>query len=803
MGSFGALGVSSSWLIDRLWARVQSGQSGQDLVEGPGIESWANSICRLCPGGCGIMVRSVDGLPVGIRGNPASPVNRGGLCPAGYAGLQLLYNPDRIQGPMRRSGPPESQKWEAVSWEEAWKMIGKKLVSLRSEGMAHHLAFLDGASRGPTTMIFKQFLTAYGSPNYIRTDGWENRKGAFRFLEGRDKNPGFDIENAKMVLSFGADLFGAESSPVWFSSHLRGTDQSGSRRPSLVQIDSRLSITASKADKWVPVAPGTEGLLALGIAYLIIQEGLYDAKFIEENTFGFEDWTDAAGKTHKGFKTLVLTSYYPEAVSRFTGVSMEDIFFLGRRFAANQPGLAIAGKEVANSTNGFYAQLAIHSLNALVGNLGRSGGVTYQGGLPFTGWPEAVLDEMAQLSLKRSRIDQSQSPSFPLARDLPTNLASQILSGRPYPVELLLLHKSNPVFELTDSDNVKKALAKIPLVVSFSSFLDESSEFAHLVLPDSHYLESWQADFDVPYTPFNHFSVGAPVIEPIGHTKPAVESILKLAQAVGGTTSRSLPFPDYLSVIQWAAKKLFQSGQGGIHGERDEAWMEFLRKRGWIDRPYKVFEKFWQALVQKGGWVDTAHSQAFLQHAFDTPSKKFEFYSQTLKQKLEKDMLGESQLERLKIKARGDEVYLPHHEPPRYAGDEFKYGYYLIPYEISTVGDGTPTNSPLLMEMIGFRQYVRWDTWAEINPETARRIGVSEGDWIWIESAFGKVKVLARIFAGAQPDAVNIPVGLGHTALGRFSKNRGVNPLTLLAQDFDMLSGAPAKSGTRVNIYKA
>ncbi len=804
MGSFGALSVGSKWLVDRLWSMMQEGQPGHHLAEAPGIESWTNTICRLCPGGCGIRVRLVDGLPVKITGNPNYPVNRGGLCPAGHSGLQLLYNPDRIKEPMRRTGPPGSNQWEPVGWDEALKIIQNKLAAMKASGHAHHLTFIDGASRGLSTMVFKQFLTAYGSPNYIRTDAWANRKSAFRFMDGYENIPGFDLENTRTVLSFGADLFGAECSPVWFASHMRSSGQNPARpRGSLIQIDTRLSVTAAKSDKWIPISPGTEGLLALGIAYVIVQEGLYDQEFIKNHTFGFEDWVDTAGNKHMGFKTLLLSKYYPEAVSRITWVSMKDIFSTTRRFVDNQPGVAIIGKGVAYHPNGFYAQMAIHALNALMGNLGRLGGITYRGPLPFEAWPEPALDESARLSLGKLRVDQSRSETFPLAQDIPSNLARQIISENPYPVELLLLYKSNPVFELTESEKVKVALAKIPLVVSFSSFLDESSEFAHLILPDNHYLESWQEDFDVPYTSYNHFGVGRPVIKPIGNTKSAVDCILKLSDALGGTLTRSLPFPDYSSVIRWAAGKLFESRRGGIQGETNEAWLEYLNKRGWVAHRYETFKDFWQELIQQGGWVDTIRKQIFLKDAFDTPSKKFEFYMQGLKEELEKYNTGEVQLEQLKITARGDEIYLPHHEPARFAGDEFKYPYHLIPYEINTVGDGTPTNSPLLMEMVGFRHYIRWDSWAEIDPETAERIGVSEGDWVWIESPTGKAMIRARIYSGVQPDMVNVPVGLGHTAIGRFSKNRGINPYTLLVKDFDMLSGVPATSGTRVRIYKA
>jgi anaerobic selenocysteine-containing dehydrogenase len=804
MGAAGAFTASSNWVVERLWSMVESGQLVSDLAEPPGIESWVNSICQLCPGGCGIKVRLVDGLPVKIEGNPLYPVNRGGLCPVGHSGLQMLYNPDRIQGPMRRTGAPGSKQWEPVGWDEALKMIEEKLGQMRHSGHAHRLAFVDGGSRGLLTMIFEQFMNAFGSPNYIRTDDWENRKVAYRFMEGHGDIPGFDLEKTQLVLSFSADLLEAEGSQVWFSRHISNMRQSPDRpRGRLVQIDPRMSVTAVKSDKWIPITPGTEGALALGIAYMVIQENLYDAEFIEKYTFGFEDWTDGAGKRHVGFKTLVLSDYYPEAVWRMTGVPMEDIVLAARSFAENQPAVAICGKGVARHPNGFYAQMAIHALNALVGNIGRPGGIIYRKGLPLEAWPGPEMDERARLGLSKPRIDQSRSGTFPVAQDLPSNLASQILADHPYPIDMLFLYKSNPVFELAEPEKVKEALAKIPFVVSFSSFLDESSEFAHLLLPDSLYLESWQADFDVPYTYYDHFGVGQPVINPIGNTKPTGDFILELARALAGTITRSLPFQDYFSVIQWGAKRAFESGRGTMLGEFDEAWLRYLGKRGWQHPRHKTFEEFWLHLIQQGVWVDAIPSQVFLADAFDTPSKKFEFYMQGLKQELDKHGQSEGQLNHLKIQARGDAIYLPHHEPVRFAGDEFEYPYNLIPFDINIVGDGTPTNSPLLLEMVGFRQYVRWDSWVEINPEEAREIGISEGDWIWIESPVGKVKLRARIYPGAHPDMVYLPVGLGHTALGRYTKNRGINPNILLVKDFDLLSGVPAKLGTRVKIYKA
>ena len=177
MATFGAATAGSNWVADSVWPGGKNNRFADDLAEAGGVESRSNSICRLCPGGCGIKVRLVDGLPVKIEGNPLYPVNRGGLCPVGHAGLQMLYDPDRLQRPMRRTGPPGSSGWKPIRWDEAFKMIHDQLSSMKHSGNSNRMVFLDGSSRGLSKMMFKQFVNAFGSPNYIRTDDWEKREG--------------------------------------------------------------------------------------------------------------------------------------------------------------------------------------------------------------------------------------------------------------------------------------------------------------------------------------------------------------------------------------------------------------------------------------------------------------------------------------------------------------------------------------------------------------------------------------------------------------------------------------------------
>jgi len=830
--------AASGWLVDRLWSMLESKELPAEAM-GPGIERWVTSVCGLCPGGCGIKVRLVDNLPVKIEGNPLYPINRGGLCPAGLAGLQVLFNPDRIKGPLMRAGERGAHRWalrpvwESISWERALALLAEKLSTIRDQNHAYRVAFLDGGSRGVMAEVISRFLEAYGTPNHLRTDGRRNRALPFAMMQGPDALQnfprtsrqaakdllGYDLAGGtRYVLSFGANCLETEGSPVWFA-RMFGEMRQGEGRPraTLVQVDSRFSITAAKADKWIPIKPGTEGALALGIAYMLIQEELYDAEFVAQYTFGFEDWVDSSGKTHVGFKTLVLSDYYPEAVSHLTGVPIGDLYFIARSFAKNAPAVAIVGEGVYAQPNGFYAAMAIHALNALVGSLERRGGVVTPSKAPYTPLPEVEKDEIALASLSELRMDEAASPLFPLATDVMPVLAENIAKGHPYPVELLLLYHCNPLFTSAEPAKMAEAFAKVPFIVSFSPFMDESARYADLILPDHTYLEKWQDDTDVPHIPFAHVGLSQPVIRPLYDTQHTGDVLIQLAHSLGGSIARALPFEDMLSAVKHALRGVFESGRGSIVGSAfEEGWLEFLAARGWQSPGYASFEDFWQQLTDKGGWFDAFLPPASISDALVTPSGKFEFYAQHLKHELEKHaaqvaqeghtspefVLGEI-VHRMKIEARGDTLFLPHFEPTRFTGDEDEYPYHLNVFEVNTLRGGYTANSPLLLEMVGFRHYVRWDSWVEIHPDTARHLGVGDGDWVWIESPVGKVKTRAKLFAGAMPGVVNMPLGLGHTALGRYAQGRGVNPLHIVANDFDLLSGIPARLATRVKVYKA
>ncbi|MDH5751937.1 MAG: molybdopterin-dependent oxidoreductase, partial [Deltaproteobacteria bacterium] len=410
-------------------------------------EQWSPSICQQCPGGCGMLVRVVDGEVVQLAGNPLHPINRGGLCMKGVSSTQVLYDPDRIKSPLAREGNRGEGKWKAISWDEALQKLTANLSQLRSEGKAHTVGLLGGQYRGLRDEIFQRFCEAYGTPNYMRLRSMkpEQEQSTFRFMQGHDRPLTYDLQNSRFVLSFGVNLLEGWSSPV--SQQLaHGKQRAGDmgQRGKLAQVDPRYSVTAAKADYWLPVKPGTDAALALGLANVIIQESLEDREFIRDKTYGYDDFKTPDGKVHMGFKRMVLENYHPEEVSRITGIPVEKIFQVARAFARSRPAVAIGERGPSFHANDFYTRMAIHSLNALVGAIGIKGGVVVQGKVPLAPWAQLELDDAAQAGLAKGRIDQSSDNDY-LATDSPAKkLLENIEKGSPYQLSTLLVYHTNP-----------------------------------------------------------------------------------------------------------------------------------------------------------------------------------------------------------------------------------------------------------------------------------------------------------------------------------------------------------------------
>ncbi len=544
----GAVGTALSPLPFKLmddisiWSQNFRGLPIEVPVPEDGPATYVDSVCSLCPGGCGISVRKIGKRAVKIEGRPGYPVNDGGVCLLGISGLQLLYGPWRVTGPRKKV----NGKWKPVSWDQALSEIADRLADIRNSGRPHSIAAISGRAKGTVPGLLKRFVSAAGSPNFFNIPANDDAYSyAIGRMFGRAGAVGFDFENSDFVLCLGSGILDGWGSPVrMFQAH-SSWKNSGTKT---VQVEPRLSNTAAKADAWIPAKPGTEADLALGLANVIIRDGMYNRQVERGRAFGR--------------LVKLVADYTPARVSATTGVKEETIEKLAAQFAAARRPLVICGRGKGHTPSPAREVMATIALNALMGSINRSGGMIVSPEFDYIKWDEPVLDQSARTGL-------SASPAGTL-----TDLLKQAADGSS--VQALFLLEANPAYTMHDAGTVKKAIDAVPLVVSLSSYMDESSNLADYILPLHSYLERME---DVPVTAALKIplvSLSKPVVEPLYDTRHPGDVIIQLARKMGGSISDSFGWDDYETCLRqtFGAKWAKLSADGYIRKSTLETFID-------------------------------------------------------------------------------------------------------------------------------------------------------------------------------------------------------------------------------------
>ena len=742
-------------------------------------EKYLPTICTMCPSSCGLSVRVVDGRAVKIEGNSLHPVNQGVCCPKGQASLEVLYSPERIRQPMTRAN--RSADWKNISWDQALALAATKLGDLRVRGDAHTLAFVHGDTRGQMRALIQRFLAAYGSPNAIDTSDRDTQAArlAMFMTQGIHDVPVYQFEGMRYLISFGGSFIESNQALLTALSGVgflrRGTPQRGK----FVVIDPRLSVSAAKADEWIPIRPGTLGALALGMAYVIVKSELYDASFVRDFTFGFDDFADDTGATHRGFKNLLLEEYTLDRVEAITGVPSGTIARLAGEFAASRPAVAMlpTSGTALESGNALGSAMAIHALNALVGSIDTPGGVIIQRYPQLVDFPKFTPDALAQKGAAAERVDGAGTRDFPLSLSAYSVLAERILSQQPYALNALVLYNADPVFETASGDKFAPALDRVPFVVTLSAVLDESAAHADLILPASTPFEAW-GDAYVEGTGFPGLALSQPVVSPVHDTRGAGDILLALAQQMGGSVAAALPWRDMQTLLH-----LRVSGSA-IN------WDDLVKNGEWSQMVYfnaTPGSQVWNAEVIGRDRVNAPRDG------------RFDFFSREMFYALKN--AGAAPADR-------DAQSVPHFDLPVETANATEFPFLLVLPEMMTQPRGWNGIVPTLEEVYGLQDGVRWDSWVELNRLAAAALGIMDGDLVWVESPRGKVKARAKLTEGLWHNAVAMPLGQGRRtrlAWGRDAASDsmlGANPLTLCASGTEKWSGLAAL-GTRVKVYKA
>ena len=697
--------------------------SPEEIV--PGVATWYATVCGESPEGLGIQVRTREGRPVLIQGNPEHPLSGGAVSALAQSALQGLYDPDRVKGPAVRAS---AERFRAVDWNAARRLLAQKLNAARGGGVY----FLSGHVTGSLDGLIDRWLEAFASPNRVSYEpyAYEPVLADNRLVFGQEAMPFYDIAGANYLMSFGADFLETWVAPTYFSRAFTAMHAFRERgMAKFVHVEPRMSLTAANADEWIAPRPGTEMFLALAMANVISGEG----------------------GTVAGFPLL---GYRPEAVAEITGIPAETIRRLGFEFGSGSPSLALGCGVSTTHRKATETWVAVNLLNLAAGNVDHT--------IRF-------------------------GPNFHVARaetySAMEELVRRMSDGR---VRVLLVHDANPVFTLPPGLGFAEAMRKVPFKVSLSTFYDETSALADLLLPASHALESWGDS--VPADGVR--GLMQPVIQPLHDTRMLGDILLQTAREAG--VAAGLQHEDFHAYV----KDSWSAGTGAT----DAAWNEALRRGGAFSGEL-ASGALSAALGAPAPRLTTAAG------AFDegvspgAPARPAGVFgtSRTTTEGVGAPAAGETAAG---LGFPGDQaarVSLQNlaFQPAEFDGDE---GFYLMPVPSVCFHDGRGANRPWMQELPDPVTKVAWGSWVELHPDTARRLGVREGEMLDVVSPHGKIAVPAFLYPGIRPDTVAIPIGQGHTEYGRSARGRGANPIALLPAEVEPLSGGRVWFGTRVKL---
>jgi len=533
--------------------------------------------CILCVWGCGINAYVEDGRLVRVEGMAEHPLNQGILCPRGKHLVDYIYSPGRLKYPMKKA----KGGWERISWNEALDTIAQKLQQIKDKYGAHALAIFCGSigvENNELAAFARRFRGAFGTPNFLSVESncYRSRILAHQLTFGTFLLE--EPERAKCVILWGHD---PDNSKLPLATKLYQALDKGLE---LIVINPKRTPLA-KRGTYIPIRPGTDCALALGMLNVITSEDLYDKEFVDKHTIGFD-------KLAKHVK-----QYPPERVEGIAGVPADKIKGLARIFAHAESASIIQGIcSLDQHINGLQTNRALAILQAVTGNVDVPGG-----------WVNVPFPRLGSLHIKvdEDPIGAAEHPLFYRlwGRQSPYGqamyLADAILDEKPYPIKALIVTGGNPALTLPDSGRIKKALDKLELLVVIDLFMTETAEMADIVLPACSFMERAGIGYIYAVTSsLPYLILRKRVIEPLGECFPDWKFWCELGRKMG-----------YGDLFPW---------------QTDEEVVEYWLKPSGLtinqlteENPAGVFfaEKKYD-MAQKG--------------EFRTPSKKIEIYSQTL-----------------------------------------------------------------------------------------------------------------------------------------------------------------------------
>jgi anaerobic selenocysteine-containing dehydrogenase len=533
--------------------------------------------CGICQIGCGAIAHVSEGRVTRIEGDPDHPLNKGRLCPKGYASLEYLYHPDRLRKPLKRVGARGEGKWAAIGWDEALSTIADQLAGARADTGPESVVFIRGAAKGLQDDYLTRFANLFGSPNITSMAHvcFIPRRAASLLTYGFFAIPDFEYP-PKCIIVWGENV--SETLHHVYDRIMKAVHDGAC----LIVIDPVQNHIAAKADLWVRVKPGSDLALALGMLHVIIRDNLFDADFVEKQTVGFEEL-----KAH-------VAPYTPEVVGEMCWIPPETVERVARLYGQGRPAGIQWGNGIDHSVNNFQTSRAISILRAVTGNVGVPGGelewqlppIMSRGSVDFS------LHDRIPAEMRARRLLGGNTMLPTLFYALPQAVMEAMITGRPYPVKGAFIQGCNPLLTYPDARKVHQALKGLDFVVVTDLFVTPTAALADIILPVTTYLE-FDSIVTAPYS-------------------LAVVSVQQKVTRVPECRS------DY-EILAVLAQRL---GFGESFWESEEACLDYILEPAGI-----TFEEFKCIAVLEG----RPQYRTYVRKGFPTPSGKAELLSGRLK----------------------------------------------------------------------------------------------------------------------------------------------------------------------------
>ena len=684
------------------------------------------AVCEMCHSRCQVTAHSNNGRLVKIEKADSDPL-KDSIFPPTNACLRLLsakdwlYHPDHLKYPLKRTGEKGEGKWEQISWDQAFDEISSKMKSIKEKYGPESIAGTRGTQRTNEEFIAR-FFNGLGSPNCAGQSnicyspccvtakamcGWTPRHRSTVFPEWAEER------GAGSLFMIGINPAQAVHR-LW--KLMRDSKKAGVK---IIVADPRRTESAELADVWLQLRPGSDTALLLAMIHVIIEEGLYDRDFVHNWCHGFEEVSERVRK------------YSPERVAEITWLKPEDIRIAARMYAQHKPAFALNGMGEEQLSNSSEAMQAKMILIAITGNLDINGGNIIPGPAEIIDCAEMSLSDVISPEQKAKQIGSDRfkllawpgwdlmekytkriwgkacgQPSCDVVAHFPSLLRTMI-TGKPYPVKACLTIASNPMVTQANTKLVYKALKNLDLYVVADFWMTPSAALADYVLPSASWLER----------PFL-YSQGGAIDRPIRGGDQALPS------TIPGEYDRRNDFEIFREIsIRLGLKKYWP-------------WESLEESYDYRLSPMGItFQEF---LDKGGNHFPPVEEKKYKKIGFATPTGKVELYS-TIFKELGYDPLPEYEESHENILSKPE--LAKEYPLMLITGGRFRWMYHSEHRQVDKIRRKHP------------------DPLVQVHPDTAKEHGIFEGDWIWIESPRGRIRMKCKHFDGLDPRVIHAEHG--------------------------------------------